>query len=135
MGRILNFDFGSYLKMKLDEMDLTIRELSHMTNIPISVLYKITSSEPRKTTCQEFIVILDALNADLDEFLDYALGRPKSVKITRVLLERLTKEEKLILLDMITNATTEDREFLFRSLKEFNKSILGTKRMKMSHKK
>ena len=55
---LLNYNFGDYLKERLDEHDMTLRQLSIKTGIDYIVLSKITSSRPRKTTYQEFIAIM-----------------------------------------------------------------------------
>lgn len=80
---LLNYNFGDYLKERLDEHDMTLRQLSIKTGIDYIALSKITSSRPRKTTYQEFIAIMWALNEDVEDFLDYALKRPKVFRITR----------------------------------------------------
>lgn len=124
MIKILNCEFGNYLKMKLEDKDLSIKKLSEITGIKRNILYKITAKDSRKTSFQEFIVIMSAIDEDIDDFLDYALERPRSVKTARVLLKRLTKEELSILLNMLVYADHHDREFLFHTIKEYNRCIL-----------
>ena len=113
MITILNCEFGNYLKMKLEDKDLSIKKLSEITGIKRSILYKITAKDSRKTSFQEFIVIMSAINEDIDDFLDYALKRPKSVKAARVLLQRLTKEELSILLKLLVHADVMIENFCF----------------------
>ncbi len=134
MITILNCEFGNYLKMKLEDKDLSIKKLSEITGIKRSILYKITAKDSRKTSFQEFIVIMSAINEDIDDFLDYALKRPKSVKAARVLLQRLTKEELSILLKMLVHADRHDREFLFHMIEEYNRCILNGKNTETNNK-
>lgn len=134
MITILNCEFGNYLKMKLEDKDLSIKKLSEITGIKRSILYKITAKDSRKTSFQEFIIIMSAINEDIDDFLDYALKRPKSVKAARVLLQRLTKEELSILLKMLVHADRHDREFLFHMIEEYNRCILNVKNTETNNK-
>lgn len=109
---LLNYNFGDYLKERLDEHDMTLRRLSIVTGIDYTILSKITASKPRKTTFQEFIVIMWALNEDIEDFLDYALNRPKVMRAVREMGRNLTVNE-LGTISRMMQMMPQQREAMF----------------------
>lgn len=109
---LLNYNFGDYLKERLDEHDMTLRKLSMKTKIDYTILSKITASRPRKTTYQEFLIIMSALNEEIDDFLDYALKRPKIAKAARDMGRKLTVNE-LGTINKIVQMPIKQREAMF----------------------
>lgn len=109
---LLNYNFGDYLKERLDEHDMTLRKLSIKTKIDYTILSKITASRPRKTTYQEFLIIMWALNEEIDDFLDYALKRPKIAKAARDMGRKLTVNE-LSTINKVVQMPQLQREALF----------------------
>lgn len=109
---LLNYNFGDYLKERLDEHDMSLRKLSIKTKIDYTILSKITASRPRKTTYQEFLIIMWALNEEIDDFLDYALKRPKIAKAARDIGRKLTVNE-LGTISKVVQMPQIQREALF----------------------
>lgn len=109
---LMNYNFGDYLKERLDEHDMTLRKLSILTGIDYTILSKITASKPRKTTYQEFIVIMWALNEDVEDFLDFALKRPKIARAAREMGKNLTVNE-LGTISRMMQMMPQQREALF----------------------
>ncbi len=101
ISEIINYNFGDFLKEKLDDKDMTLKELSAVTNIDYTILSKITASKPRKTTFQEFIVIMDALDEDIYDFIDHLLKRPELSKQKRFVVNRLSVNEVVILKQLL----------------------------------
>lgn len=101
ISEIINYNFGDFLKEKLDDKDMTLKELSAVTHIDYTILSKITASKPRKTTFQEFIVIMDALDEDIYDFIDRLLKRPELSKQKRYLVNRLSINEIVILKQLL----------------------------------
>lgn len=97
MNEILNYNFGEFLKEKVDDKDISLRKLSEITHIDYTIISKITASKPRKTTFQEFIVIMDALDEDINDFIDYVLKRPDINKQKRYLVNHMTINEMVVL--------------------------------------
>ena len=109
---LLNYNFGDYLKERLDEHDMSLRKLSIITNIDYTILSKITASKPRKTTYQEFLIIMWALNEDIDDFFFFALKRPKIAKAARDMGRRLTVNE-IGTISKVVQMPIHQREALF----------------------
>jgi len=94
---LLNYNFGDFMKEKLDQHEMKMRKLSKISNIDYTILSKITASKPRKTTYQEFLVIMWALNENVDDFCDYVLGRPPVNKAKREMVKSLSTNESAVI--------------------------------------
>lgn len=94
---ILNYNLGEFLKEKVNDKDITLRELSVITGIDYTIISKITATKPRKTTFQEFIVIMDALDEDINDFIDHVLERPDVNKQKRWLVNHMLINELVVL--------------------------------------
>lgn len=94
---ILNYNFGEFLKEKVNEHDITLKELSVMTGIDYTIISKITATKSRKTTFQEFVVIMDALDEDINDFIDLVVDRPDVAKQKRWLVNHMTINELVVL--------------------------------------
>lgn len=94
---ILNYNFGEFLKEKVNEHDITLKELSVMTGIDYTIISKITATKSRKTTFQEFVVIMDALDEDINDFIDLVVDRPDVGKQKRWLVNHMTINELVVL--------------------------------------
>lgn len=59
--RVFETDFTTALSEELERKDLTVRELSALTGIPASTLYKITVGErdPRLSTVKKIVSVLE----------------------------------------------------------------------------
>lgn len=120
---LLNYNFGDYLKERLYEHDMTLRKLSIVTGIDYTILSKITASKPRKTTYQEFLAIMWALNEDVEDFLDYALDRPRIVRVMREMSRNLTVNEMGVISRMV-QLGPQQREALFEMMSCIIENIL-----------
>lgn len=97
INEILSYNFGKFLKEKVEEKDINLKTLSEITHLDYTIISKITASKPRKTTYQEFIIIMDALDEDINDFIDYALERPDIGKQKRYLVNHMTPNEMIVL--------------------------------------
>lgn len=95
--QILNYNFGEFLKEKVSDKDISLKELSEMTGIDYTIISKITATKPRKTTFQEFIVIMDAIDEDINDFIDFVLQKPDINKQKRWLVNHMTASEMVVL--------------------------------------
>lgn len=102
INEILNYNFGEFLKEKVDDRDINLKKLSEITHIDYTIISKITASKPRKTTFQEFIVIMDALDEDINDFIDYVLQRPDIEKQKRYLVNHMSINEMVVLKHLYT---------------------------------
>ncbi len=68
-----------------------------MIGIDYTIISKITATKARKTTFQEFIVIMDALDEDINDFIDYVLDRPDVGKQKRWLVNHMSINELVVL--------------------------------------
>jgi len=59
--RIFEIDFAAALNEELEKKKMTVKELSELTDIPVSTLYKITMGErdPRLSTVKKIVSILE----------------------------------------------------------------------------
>ena len=97
INAILNYNFGEFLKEKINDRDISLKDLSAMIGIDYTIISKITATKARKTTFQEFIVIMDALDEDINDFIDYVLDRPDVGKQKRWLVNHMSINELVVL--------------------------------------
>ena len=97
INAILNYNFGDFLKEKINDRDISLKDLSAMIGIDYTIISKITATKARKTTFQEFIVIMDALDEDINDFIDYVLDRPDVGKQKRWLVNHMSINELVVL--------------------------------------
>lgn len=97
INAILNYNFGEFLKEKINDRDISLKDLSAMIGIDYTIISKITATKARKTTFQEFIVIMDALDEDINDFIDYVLERPDVGKQKRWLVNHMSINELVVL--------------------------------------
>lgn len=127
---ILNSRFGAFLKDKLNELNVNVKELSHLTGINDNTLYKITAdpnridSNPRGISIQEGIVVMRALNLEEDDYPDYVLKRPKTMKPIKILTHVLSDKEQRILTDFLVSADDQSKAFLFQTIKHYHTSMI-----------
>jgi predicted transcriptional regulator len=59
--RIFEIDFTAALNEELDRRNMTVRELSEQTGIPVSTLYKVTLGErdPRLSTVKKIVSVFE----------------------------------------------------------------------------
>ena len=53
INAILNYNFGEFLKEKINDRDISLKDLSAMIGIDYTIISKITATKARKTTFQE----------------------------------------------------------------------------------
>ncbi len=97
INAILNYNFREFLKEKINDRDISLKDLSAMIGIDYTIISKITATKARKTTFQEFIVIMDALDEDINDFIDYVLDRPDVGKQKRWLVNHMSINELVVL--------------------------------------
>lgn len=97
INAILNYNFGEFLKEKINDRDISLKDLSAMIGIDYTIISKITATKARKTTFQEFIVIMDAVDEDINDFIDYVLDRPDVGKQKRWLVNHMSINELVVL--------------------------------------
>src|SRR5208283_3755651 len=59
--RIFEIDFTAALNEELDRRNMTVRELSEQTGIPVSTLYKVTlgQRDPRLSTVKKIVSVFE----------------------------------------------------------------------------
>lgn len=118
--RLLKCNFSDYLKVRLYEKGMTLRDLSKLTRLDYKVLSKITAVKPksRNVRYDEFLIIVFVLDGGIENFLDYALERPKEAKPVKNAMINLKSQEIAILHDLLSKADREQTECLFHMLEE-----------------
>lgn len=117
---LLNYNFRDYLKSRLDEHDMTLRELSNQTRLSYGILSKITfaKSKSRNVKYQEFLIILDVLGEDIDDFLDYVLKRPRRLSDLRRFIRQLDPEGLVLLSNLLNQLHPDNVNRFLRMMNE-----------------
>lgn len=106
---LMSTNFADYLKHKLDELDMTMRQLSDLSLIEYKVLSKITVSKgkPRNTRFTEFIAILDVFGDDIQDYMDFVFGRANRTKHKHKLMKQLNLNQLSLLNHILTDIEPE----------------------------
>ncbi len=76
--KIENMNFGNFLKELKLEKDLTLKDIAGRSEISYQTILKMTSTEKRKPTLEQFLKIMVSTNSSLDEYLEDMLDKPKT---------------------------------------------------------
>lgn len=126
--RLMNFNFGDYLKESLKDKGMTMRELSKRSGLDYKILSKITAtkSKPRNLRYQEFLVIMLVLEIDIDDFLEMVLTKTVLPKQLKAKVNSMQAEELALLNNLLDRVDGDKIGYFFKIMNVMASCFLAT---------